>query len=68
MDALSSIFTWLSDHEAGISGVVGTTVLAGVLFAGVRSLVRRRGDFQQGAIAANEDRATTAPKSSLRGR
>jgi hypothetical protein len=22
MDALSSIFTWLSDHEAGISAVV----------------------------------------------
>ncbi len=30
MDALSSIFTWLSDHEAGISAVVGITVLAGV--------------------------------------
>ena len=26
MDALSSIFTWLSDHEAGISAVVGITV------------------------------------------
>jgi hypothetical protein len=28
MDALSSIFTWLSDHEAGISAVVGITVTA----------------------------------------
>jgi tetratricopeptide (TPR) repeat protein len=41
MDALSSIFTWLSDHEAGISAVVGITVLAGIVFAGVRSLLRR---------------------------
>ena len=27
MDAISSIFTWLSDHEAGISAVVGIVVL-----------------------------------------
>jgi hypothetical protein len=27
MDALSSVFTWLSDHEAGISAVVGIAVL-----------------------------------------
>ena len=27
MDALSSIFTWLSDHEATISAVVGIMVL-----------------------------------------
>ena len=38
MDGLSSIFTWLSDHEAGISAVVGIAVLAGTVFAGVRSL------------------------------
>ena len=38
MDALSSIFTWLSDHEAGISAVVGIAVLAGIVFAGVRAL------------------------------
>jgi hypothetical protein len=41
MDALSSIFTWLSDHEAGISAVVGIAVLAGIVFAGVRSLLHR---------------------------
>jgi hypothetical protein len=41
MDALSSIFTWLSDHEAGISAVVGITVLAGVVFAGLRWLLLR---------------------------
>jgi hypothetical protein len=28
MDALSSIFTWLSDHGAGISAVVGIAVTA----------------------------------------
>ena len=28
MDLLSSIFTWLSDHEAGISAVVGITATA----------------------------------------
>jgi len=44
MDALSRIFTWLSEHEAGISAVVGIMVLAGALFAGLRSLVRRRGE------------------------
>ena len=38
MDALSSIFTWLSNHEAGISAVVGIAVLAGIVLAGLRSL------------------------------
>ena len=47
MDALSSIFTWLSDHEAGISAVVGIAVLAGIVLAGLRSLVRRRGETTQ---------------------
>ena len=41
MDFLSSVFTWLSDHEAGISAVVGIAVLAGIVFAGLRSLLRR---------------------------
>jgi hypothetical protein len=27
MDALSNIFTWLSNHEAGISAVLSDTVL-----------------------------------------
>jgi len=35
MDALSGISTWLSDHEAGISAVVGIAVPAGVVFAGL---------------------------------
>ena len=35
MDALSSIFTWLSDHEADVSAVAGITVLAGIVLAGL---------------------------------
>jgi len=44
MDYLSSVFTWLSEHEAGISAVVGIAVLTGIVFAGVRSLLRRRAE------------------------
>jgi hypothetical protein len=44
MDFLSSVFTWLGEREAGISAVVGIAVLAGIVFAGVRSLVRRRAE------------------------
>jgi hypothetical protein len=29
VDFLSSVFTWLSEHEAGISAVVGIAVLEG---------------------------------------
>jgi adenylate cyclase len=47
MDAPSSVFTWLSDREAGISAVVGIAVLAGIVLAGVRSLVRRRAETSQ---------------------
>ena len=42
MDALSSIFTWLSEHEAAISAVAAIIVIAGVVFAGFRWLVSRR--------------------------
>jgi hypothetical protein len=41
MDLLSRIATWLGENEATISAVVGITVLAGVVFAGVRWLVLR---------------------------
>jgi hypothetical protein len=44
MDFLSSVFAWLSDREAGISAVVGIAVLAGIVLAGLRSLVRRRAE------------------------
>jgi hypothetical protein len=40
MDALSSIFSWLSEHEAGISAVMGIAVLVGILFAGLRLPLR----------------------------
>jgi hypothetical protein len=63
MDALSSIFSWLSDHEAGISAVVGITVLAGVLFAGVRSLVRRRSETAQEKAPAGTAQAPLATDS-----
>ena len=65
MVALSSIFTWLSDHEARISAVVGITVLAGVLFAGVRSLLRRRGEaYAEKASGAGAAEARAATDSS----
>jgi TolB-like protein/tetratricopeptide (TPR) repeat protein len=64
MDALSSIFTWLSEHEAGISTVVGITVLAGVVFAGLRSMVRRRVETSQDpALAAATEPAPAADSS-----
>ena len=47
MDLLSRIASWLGENEATISAVVGIAVLAGIVFAGVRSLVRRRGDAAQ---------------------
>jgi TolB-like protein len=63
MDALSSVFTWLSDHEAGISAVVGITVLAGALFAGLRSLVRRRAETAQEKTPAVSPEAASADSS-----
>ena len=47
MDLLSRIASWLGENEATISAVVGITVLAGVVFAGLRSLVRQRGETAQ---------------------
>ena len=44
MDLLSRIAGWLGENEATISAVVGITVLAGALFAGLRALVRRRSE------------------------
>jgi adenylate cyclase len=41
MDLLSRIASWLGENEATISAVVGITVLAGVLFAGLRWLLLR---------------------------
>ena len=64
MDALSSIFTWLSDHEAGISAVVGIAVLTGIVFAGIRSLIRRRGEAAQEKAPADSAQASAATDSS----
>jgi TolB-like protein/Tfp pilus assembly protein PilF len=62
MDALSSIFTWLSDHEAGISAVVGIAVLTGIVLAGLRSLVRRRSETsaKKAPSAASETASAAA--------
>jgi adenylate cyclase len=66
MDFLSSVFTWLSDHEAGISAVVGIAVLAGIVFAGVRSLIRRRAETSQVQVPGGIE-APPATNSSLPG-
>jgi TolB-like protein/cytochrome c-type biogenesis protein CcmH/NrfG len=55
VDFLSSVFTWLGEREAGISAVVGIAVLAGIVFAGVRWLVRR------GAAPATETTSEEDP-------
>jgi adenylate cyclase len=44
MDLLSRIASWLGENEATISAVVGIAVLAGLALAGVRSVLRRRGE------------------------
>jgi TolB-like protein/Tfp pilus assembly protein PilF len=57
MDLLSRIAGWLGENEATISAVVGIAVLTGIVLAGVRSLVRRRGE------AAQEKAPSTAAES-----
>ena len=42
MDVLASIFEWLRAQEAGFSALAAIAVLAGILFTGLRLLVRRR--------------------------
>jgi adenylate cyclase len=60
MDWLSRIFTWLSDHEAAISAVAAIIVIAGVLFAGLRWLLRRRAEPTT-KIAPEEDPLLALP-------
>jgi TolB-like protein/Tfp pilus assembly protein PilF len=43
MEALASIFEWLREQEAGFSAVAAILVIAGVVFAGFRWLLRRPG-------------------------
>jgi TolB-like protein len=47
MDLLSCIAGWLGENEATISAVVGIAVLAGIVLAGLRPLVRRRDEAAQ---------------------
>jgi adenylate cyclase len=57
MDWLSDIRTWLSDNEAAISAVAAMIVIGGVVLAGLRLLVRRRGE------AAPEVKSTASAES-----
>jgi adenylate cyclase len=64
MDLLSRIASWLGENEATISAVVGITVLAGVIFAGLRSLVRRQHvPAQEKASSAATEPASAAEAS-----
>ena len=68
MDWLSRIGTWLSDNEAMISAIVGIAVLAGIVLAGLRSLVRRRGETAQAtapSATATEPAPAEAPAADL---
>jgi TolB-like protein/tetratricopeptide (TPR) repeat protein len=65
MDLLSRIASWLGENEATISAVVGITVLAGVVFAGLRSLVRRQGETSQEKAPAVSPEASVATDSEL---
>jgi adenylate cyclase len=44
VDILSRIASWLGENEATISAVVGIMVLAGAVFAGLRTILRRRSE------------------------
>ncbi len=57
MDLLSRIASWLGENEATISAVVG------IVFAGLRSLVRRRGETSQEKAPAVSPEATSADSS-----
>jgi hypothetical protein len=64
MNLLSRIAGWLGENEATISSVGGITVLAGVLFAGLRSLLRRRAETStKRAPAASAEPASAAEAS-----
>ena len=60
MDTLSRVAAWLGENEATISAVVGIAVLAGIVFAGVRALLRRRAE-PTAEIAPEEDPLLALP-------
>ena len=64
MDLLSRIAGWLGENEATISAVVGITVLAGVVFAGLRPLVRRRAEPAQDQATSGAPESTPAAEAS----
>jgi hypothetical protein len=67
MDLLSRIGSWLDENETTISAAVGIMVLAGVVFAGLRSLVRRRGETaQEQALATTAEHASEGEVSAPR--
>jgi adenylate cyclase len=66
MDVFSRIFAWLSDHEAGISAVAAIIVIAGVIFAGLRWLLRRRGETSgEAAPAGSAETPSTTDSSAV---
>jgi TolB-like protein len=60
MDAFFRIFTWLSEHEAGISAVAAILAIAVILFTGIRFLLRRRTEPTT-KIASEEDPLLALP-------
>jgi TolB-like protein/Flp pilus assembly protein TadD len=64
MDLLSRIAGWLGENEATISAVVGIAVLTGIVFAGVRSLARRRAEPSAEKTPAVSPEAASAAEAS----
>jgi hypothetical protein len=68
MDLLSRIASWLGENEATISAVVGITVLAGVIFAGLRSLLHRAADKSEAKTPGGNAETHPATDSASPGR
>jgi TolB-like protein len=64
VDLLSRIAGWLGENEATISAVVGIAVLAGIVLAGLRSLVRRRADSSPNQATSAAPEPTPAAEAS----
>ena len=64
MDLLARIFDWLREQEAGFSAVAAILVIAGVIFAGFRWLLSRRGEASAGHASAASTETPAATESS----
>jgi TolB-like protein/Flp pilus assembly protein TadD len=64
MEALASIFEWLREQEAGFSAVAAILVIVGVVFAGFRWLLSRRGEASADHTPAQSAEAPSATASS----